>query len=452
MRIFLKASLILFIIGSSCQSNKDIKVINNQWASFRGPNAYGVMDNANIPTTFDSVTNIKWKTKIPGLGHSCPIIWDDYLFVTTAISGQKEEYLKIGLYGDIDAVNDTTVHQFKVYCLDKNTGEIIWEKLAHKGVPKTKRHTKASHANPTPATDGKHLVAFFGSDGMYCYTLNGDLLWSKDFGKMNAGPYNAPSFEWGFASSPVIHNDKIYVQCDYIGGSYIAVLDIKTGNEIWKTERGDVSTWSSPTVIEVNGKFQVVANGYKEIASYDAETGKKIWWMHGGGDAPVPTPILIHDLIFINNAHGKMSPIYAIKKTAKGDITLRDKETSNEHIAWSIKRGGSYMQSPLVYGNYLYNMRGNGLLSCFNAKTGELIYKEGTKPGCGITASGLASDGHLFFSTEKGDVYVIKAGPTYELVAKNSLGDIIMATPAISNGTMFFRTMNYVMAVSYTSL
>lgn len=444
---FTGSIVFIFLISHSLFSQESV---DRQWPSFRGSNAIGVMDNANLPKVWDvnENLNLKWKTPIPGLGHSCPIIWEDYLFVTTAISGNENEFLKVGLYGDIDPFEDSTVHQFRVYCLDKNNGKIIWDRLAHEGVPRTKRHPKASHANPTPATDGKYIVAFFGSDGLYCYDFKGKLIWSKDLGKLNAGPYTDPDVEWGFASSPIVYKGKVIIQCDYLGDSFLASIDVSTGKEDWRSKRDEISSWSSPTIIEVEGKAQIIVNGYKHIGAYDFETGKEIWWMQGGGDAPVPTPVFMHNLIFINSAHGKMSPIYAIKPDAKGDITLGEEETTNKYIAWSIKRGGAYMTSPLVYGDYLYNLVNNGLLSCFDARTGELMYKEPLKPGGGISASGIASDGKLFFTSELGDVFVVEAGPVYKLIANNPLGDICMSTPAISNGTLYFRTQHYVMAVA----
>ncbi len=444
---FFTLSITTFLFFQFVQAQDKPK---NNWPSFRGENASGIMDNVRIPILWnaDGNENLKWKTPIPGLGHSCPVVWDDYLFVTTAISGNEEEFLKVGLYGNIDPVEDSTIHQFKVFCLDKNSGKIIWERLAHEGIPRTKRHTKASHANPTPATDGNHLVAFFGSDGLYCYDFKGQLLWSKDLGILNAGPYTDPDVEWGFASSPIIYNGKVIVQCDFLGDSFLASLDVKTGKEIWRTQRDEISTWCTPTIIQVDGESQIIVNGYKHIGAYDFETGEAIWWMKGGGDAPVPTPVFAHNLIFINSAHGRMSPIYAIKPNATGDITLGDDETSNENIAWSILRGGAYMTSSLVYGDYLYNLKNNGLLSCFNARTGEMMYKEPLKPGGGISASGVASDGKLFFTSELGDVFVVEAGPIYKLLAKNPLGDICMSTPAISIGTMYFRTQHFVMAIA----
>jgi len=420
-----------------------------QWPGFRGPYAKGYIENAKTVSEWNLETgeNILWQTKIPGLGHSCPVIWDDKLFITTAISGSGEDYLKVGLYGDGDAVEDVSEHEFKVYCLDKNSGKIIWEKLAYKGVPAVKRHTKASHADCTPATDGNHLVAFFGSQGLYCFDLDGNLLWKKDLGVMNAGPYDAEGYEWGFSSSPVIHKGKVIVQCDFLGDCFLAAYDVKDGNLIWRTPRDEVSTWCTPTVFEKDGKTQIVVNGWKHMGGYDFETGEEIWKMSGGGDVPTPTPVIAYDLIFINNAHGRYSPIYAVKINAKGDITLGENELTNESIVWSIKRGGAYMQTPLIYGDYLYNLRGNGSLSVFKATSGELLYRQSLGSVGGFTASGVAANGLTYWSSERGDVFVVKAGPEFELVARNSMNDILMASPAISEDVMYFRAQKSVIAV-----
>jgi len=439
--------LSLISISGLTLSQKDYTV---QWPGFRGPYGRGVMDNVSTPVTWntESGENIKWKTGIPGLGHSCPVIWDDYVFITTAISGSGKDSLKIGLYGNIDMVGDISVHEFKVYCLDKNTGEIIWERLSHKGVPKTRRHTKSSQANSTVATDGKHLLALFGSEGLFCYDFDGNLLWKKDFGVINAGPKENPDVEWGFGSSPVIYKDKFVIQCDVTGKDFLGLYEINTGRKIWEVSRDDVATWGSPAIIEEDGMTQIVVNGFRHMGGYDFKTGKEIWKMSGGGDAPVPTPVIAHDLIFINNAHGRYSPIYAVRPDAKGDITLHIDSTTNEFIAWSIKRGGSYMLTPLIYGDYLYNLRKNGFLTCFQATTGIEIYKQSLGVSGGVTASGIASEGKLYFTSEKGNVFVIEAGPTYKLLSKNSMGDICMATPAISEGVLFFRTKSFLIAVS----
>jgi len=421
---------------------------NEQWPGFRGPWGCGFIENAKTATSWSVgiFKGVKWKTPIPGLGHSSPVIWDNYLFVTTAANSKNSESLKVGLYGDIGEANDNLEHEFKVYCLDKYTGKILWERLAHKGIPKSKRHTKASQANCTPATDGKYLVVNFGSEGLYCYDFKGELIWKKDLGLLAPGPYSDPGVEWGYASSPVIFKDKIIVQCDIPKTPYITVLDLATGNEIWKTSRGDeVSTWCTPAIYSKNGITQVIANGYTHMCGYEFETGKEIWKLRNGGDAPAPTPIIANDLIYLNSAHGKYSPIFAVRPNAKGDITLAPDSTKNQYIVWSIKRGGAYMQTPLIYQGYLYNLNVNGQLTCFDALTGEVKYKESLNEA--FTASGIAADGKLYFSSEEGNIYVVKAGPAFQLLAKNDLRDICMATPAISGNTLFFRTQHALIAI-----
>ena len=443
--IFIQIALFLnfFVFG---QTN-----YTKQWPQFRGPYGSGIMDSTNLPDhwNIESGKNIKWEIDIPGLGHSSPVIWNEKLFLTTAISGSGIDSLKVGLYGDIDEVNDRSIHEFRVYCINKYTGTIIWERLAHEGIPKTKRHTKSSYANPTPATDGEYVVAFFGSDGLYCYTIDGKLVWQKDFGKMNAGPYTDPDVEWGFGSSPIIHEGRVIVQCDFLGEGFIASLNIKTGKEIWRTPRDEISTWSTPNLYQSGTYKQIVVNGWKHMGGYDFETGKEIWRLSGGGDAPVPMPVIGHDLIYIHNAHGRYSPIYAIKPDAKGDITLAKDSSSNKYIVWSIRRGGAYMPTILIYGDYLYNLQMNGALSCYYALSGKLIYKK-VIPGAygGITASGICSDGKLYYCTERGEVFIVKTGSEFKLIARNSLNDIIMATPAISENTLFFRTSHHLVAVS----
>lgn len=423
---------------------------DGNWPQFRGSNASGVAEGNPLPARWDVAKNenIVWKAATPGLGFSSPVIWGDQVFLTTSVSeGDKQASIKVGLYGDIAPVTDDTPQSFRVLCLDKSTGKILWDKEAYKGVPKIKRHTKASHANCSPATDGKHVVAFFGSEGLYCYSTSGDLLWKQDFGVLDSGYYVVPAAQWGFASSPVIHGDKVLLQCDVQKDSFVAALNLKDGSIAWKTPRDEVPTWSTPTVHVASGRSQMIVNGYKRIAGYDLTNGKEIWWMKGGGDIPVPTPIVAHNLIYITNAHGALAPIYAIRPTAEGDISLNPDETSNSHIAWAHLRTGNYMQTPLVYGDLLYACRDSGILACYDAKTGEKKYRERLADGTGFTASPVAGDGKIYFTSEEGDVYVVKTGEKYELLGKNAIGDISMATPAISDGTIFFRTRGHLIAV-----
>lgn len=424
---------------------------NVNWPAFRGANANGVAEDYPTPTTWnvEEDKNIKWKTAIPGLGHSCPIIWEDRIYVTTAISGMKDPFLKVGLYGNIAAVEDSTVHQWQLLALDKNSGKILWQKTGVEAVPRVKRHTKASHANSTPATDGKHIVTFFGSEGLFCYNMKGEELWKVDLGDLDSGYFKVPQAQWGFASSPIIYQDKVIVQCDVQKNSFIAAFDIKNGKELWRTSRNEVPTWGSPTVYSKNGQTQVIVNGWKQIGSYDIETGKEVWWLRGGGDIPVPTPVLGHDLVFIANAHGGMSPIYAIRLNARGDISLKDDTSANEFIAWSQPRNGAYMQTPLIYGDTIYSCTNSGVLNCYDAKTGERHYKQRLGGGrTGFTASPVAADGKIYFASEEGDIYVVQAGPEFKLLAENPMAEICMATPAISEGVLFIRTQKHLVAVA----
>lgn len=423
------------------------------WPSFRGDHAKGIAEGYSMPVEWsvEDSENILWKTPIPGLAHSSPIIWGDQLFVTTAVSTESDPSLKVGLYGNIESINEDVVHEWKLYSLNKNSGEVLWQRTAHEGVPEVKRHPKSTHANPTPATDGEHVVAFFGSEGLYCYDLEGELLWKKDLGVLKSGFFQAPSAEWGFASSPILHEGMVIIQSDVLGDSFLAAFDLDDGREIWRAERRDVPTWSTPTVYGEGEDAQLIVNGWKHIGAYDVATGEKLWWMEGGGDIPVPTPVVSYPLVFITNAHGPAAPIFAVRLNAEGDITLPDGESSNESIAWSVDRGGAYMQTPLVYGDYLYNCRDNGVLSCYRAVTGERLYRERLGGGTsGFSASPVAADGKIYFTSEVGEVYVVAAGPELELLAVNSLDEIAMATPAISEGVLYFRTRHHVIAVGNT--
>ena len=428
------------------------------WPSFRGANANGIAATTT-PTTWnvERSENIAWKQAIPGLGHSSPIIWEDRLFITTAINQRTPGELKVGLYGDPASADDNDVQQWQVLCLNKRSGEILWQQTAHEGVPKLKRHPKATHANCTMATNGKSVVAFFGSEGLYCYDLNGHLRWQKDWGTLRTSPmvYNdAPeptgvTLEWGFASSPIIYGNRVFVQCDVLTNGFVAALNLEDGKEVWRTKRDDTATWSTPNICLEGPRPQLVVNGWKHMGGYDLNTGEEIWRMSGGGDCPVPTPVVWHDLIFFMSAHGPRSPIYAVRTDARGDVSLPKGSSTNQYVAWSMLRGGSYMQTPLVYGNYLYSCHVDGVLSCFQASTGKLIYKGrlGTG-GEGFTASPVASEGKLYFTSERGSVFVVRPGAEFTVLATNQMGEVCMATPAISEATLFFRTQNHIIAVA----
>ncbi len=420
------------------------------WPSFRGIDARGIGLGAEPPITWDVTggQQVRWRVPIAGLGHSSPVVWGDTVCATTAVSGTPDAELKVGLYGDITSVQDATEHRWDVMCFDTASGALRWQRTAKTGVPQVKRHPKSTHASSTLATDGRHLVAFFGSEGLYAYDLDGRLLWQKDFGLLDSGFFMVPDAQWGFASSPVIHDGRVIVQADVQKGSFVAAFDVRTGRELWRTPRADVPTWSTPAVVTFGGREQVVVNGWKHIGGYDLETGEEIWRMIGGGDIPVPTPIVADDLVFITNAHGKAAPIYAVRPTASGDITLEDGASSSTHIAWSYMRDGAYMQTPIAYEGLLYVCRDNGVLSVFDAKTGTRHYQSRLGDGrTGFSASPVAAAGRVYFTSEDGDVFVVKAGTTFEILARNPLGEVAMATPAISDGRFIFRTRGHLVSI-----
>lgn len=440
--------VVIIIFLSSGTLNSQVKA-DRQWPSFRGYLANGVLDNANLPDTFDpgKMINVRWKIEIPGLGLSSPVIWDNKLFITTAVSKSDKEGFKTGLYGNIEPVQDSSIHEWKVICLDKNTGKTIWEKTAYQGIPKMKRHPKSTHANTSVATDGSHVVAFFGSEGLFCYDMNGKLIWQKNFGVLRSVFFAVKSAEWEFASSPLIYNGVLIIQCDVLENSFVAAFDVKTGKELWKTQRDEYPGWCTPNVYTNEGKAYVALNGYKHRGGYDLETGKEIWKMSGGGDIQIPTPILGNGLIYFNSAHGRYAPILAIKTSAVGDITLKENETSNEYIKWSTPRGGSYMHTLLLYNNRLYNANWNGIVVCLDPITGKEIYNAKLGKTKSFIASPVASDGKIYIVDEEGTVFILKDGDTFNLLAEIPLKDNCLTAPSITDGMIYFRTQKYLFAV-----
>ena len=436
-------TLSLFLVTAS------LTVANAQnWPQFRGPGATGVVEGPARPVKWDAATsqNVRWKTPIPGLSHASPVVWGDKVFVVSALSSGKDE-TRFGLYGDVKPVKDDPQHTYKVYALDKATGRILWERVAFEGIPKVKRHPKSSHAAATPVTDGKYLIVNFGSEGLYAYDLNGALLWQKDLGVLDAGWFYDVDYQWEYGSSPIIYKNMVIVQADIQKNSFIAAYDLKTGKELWKTPREELPSWGSPTVYEGKQRPELITVGPKAIRGYDPATGKELWHLGPMSEITTPTPFVAHDLIFVTSGYTPIQPIYAIRPGGNGDLTLQEGKDSSEFIAWSKQRGGPYMPTPIVYGDLLYTCSNQGVLTAYNAKTGERVYQErlgGT--GAAFTASPVASDGKIYLPSEDGDVFVVKAGPKYELLAKNPVGEVMMATPAISDGLLIVRTVTHLYA------
>ena len=450
MRVLLPSAAALAMLMLQGVSGTTAPRPGVDWPQFRGIRASGIDERHPAPSSWDASKNqlVRWKTPIPGLGHASPVIWGDTLYIATSISGQKDAGLKVGYYGDIDPVKDETPHEWRVYALDKKTGKVQWQRTALTAVPKIKRHMKATHANSTLATDGERIIAFFGSEGLHAFDMKGAPIWTKDLGVLDAGYYVAPEAQWETGSSPILHEGVVVVQADVQKGSFLAAFDAKDGKELWRKTRDDVPTWSTPTVHQVNGRTHLLVNGMRHVGAYDFKTGEEIWKLSGGGDIPIPTPVVSDGLIYITNWHGLMAPVYAIRDTASGDVSLKDGADKNDAVAWSYRRGGGYLCTPLVYRGILYVVAYNGVLTAYDARTGEKYFTQRLADGTSaFTSSPVAADGKVYFASEDGRVFVLKAGKTYELAATNDMGATTLATPAFSEGLMFWRTQGEVIAI-----
>ena len=425
-------------------------VKQQNWPAFRGEGNAGTADGQHPPVRWDAVkdNNMRWKTYIPGLAHASPVVWKNDVFLITACSSDTTAEYRVGLFGDTDPANDTSWHAWKIYCLDRISGVIKWEKKAYEGIPRVKRHVKASQANSSPVTNGEYVVALFGSEGMVCYDLKGNEKWRKDLGKLDAGWFFNDATQWGHSSSPVIYKNTVILQADRSEHSFIAAYDLKTGNEVWNTPREEISSWGTPAIVKGKTRDELVTNATRFIRGYDPATGKELWRLTPNSEITVGSPVFADSLIFVTAGYPPVQPVYAIKTGAEGDISIPDSAAYGKYIQWRKKRGGTYMPSPIVYNGYLYTLSNSGQLICYQAATGEIRYKETIKNGGAFTASPVIADGKIYCTSEEKGVFVVRAGPEYELLSVNPVGEICMATPAISLGMIFVRGQHHLFCFS----
>ncbi len=427
------------------------------WPSFRGPSASGVSDGQNLPDEWSAADghNILWRTAITGLGHSSPIVWGNRIFLTTASSEGAEPDFKPGLYGDGNSTDDhQKQHRWELLAIDRLSGAIEWRRTTHHGKPRTARHPKASHATPTAATNGRLVVAYFGSEGVHAYTVEGRQLWSRDLGVIDAGAYNAAVYQWGVASSPILWHDLVILQCDGQGEDFLIALDQATGLTRWRAARDEWPSWSTPTVIDNGTSVEVVTNAPKFIRGYDPASGDELWRLGPSSDITTPTPIFADGLIVVTSGRRPVKPLHVLRPGGRGDLTAGEGEAlgSHQQVAWSQLRVGSYIPTPLAYRGLLYILNNDGTLAVFRLATGEEFYRQRIPHGGGgFSGSPVAADGKLYLASEDGDIFVVRAGESFELIAQNSLDEVIMTTPALAAGAMYVRGRRHLFAIGSAS-
>ncbi len=420
------------------------------WPSFRGPNASGIADGQHLPDSWDvkTGTHVLWRTPIPGLAHSSPIVWGDRIFLTSAISSRGKATFKPGLYGDGDASDDRSTHKWVLYAIDKRTGTIAWERVAFEGAPRNKRHIKSTYASGSPATDGRIVVAWFGSQGVFAYDVNGNHIWTVDLGRVDMGAYDIPSYEWGPASSPIIWSGMVILQVDTQADSFLLALDAETGKTVWKTDRQELPSWGTPTVVSTPAGDELVTNASNYIRGYDPRTGKELWKLGGSSKITAPTPFGADGLIVIASGRGPERPIFVVRSGARGDLTLAKNQSSSDTVAWSKTGRGSYMPTPLAYRGILYVLNNNGVFDAYELETGTEVYRQRLEPiGSGFSASPVAADGRLYLTSEDGDIIIVSAGGEFKRLGACSMGELVMATPALSDGVMYVRGVSNLFAI-----
>ena len=446
------------------------------WASWRGPENDG-MARGDAPVVWDESANVQWEATIPGRGHSSPVVWGDQIFVTTAVqigspntssqgaptgtrpvgnpaaghpdvitpsgraaggihSGGGQAFRGGGRFPHGDS-GPQAAHRLLLLSIDKTTGKVLWERTTIEATPHEGFHQQyGSFASHSPVTDGEHVFAYFGSRGVYCYDLRGNLIWNKNLGQMNK------ILQFGEGTPIVLHDDRVIIKFDHEGESFIVALNKATGDELWRTARNEITSWSPPLVVDHGGRKQVVVAATQKVRSYDFETGGLIWEVAGLGRNQIPAPVHQDDMVYVMS--GFMAPnLMAIRLDGLGDLTGTDA------IVWSNKQANAYTPSPVLFDNQLYVLTDSGVLTNFNATTGDVHYRQRLPGAANFKASPIGANGKLYLSSEEGNVFVVKMGPEFELLATNTIDDVILvATPAIAGGAIFLRSQTSLYRIS----
>ena len=427
-------ALALFVLSSPLSGQQA------SWPMFRGPNATGLAPGAP-PETWDATAGrgVQWKTRLPGAGHSSPIVWGDRVFVTAAVSASDRPIDRATTTGRA-TVKDDGPQRWLLMALDRSSGRVLWERMASEGEPRIGRHPKASQANSTPATDGRHVVAYFGSQGIYTYDVDGRLLWSKDLGVIDVGYAGIPEYQWGTATSPLIHDGLVFIQADTQQDSFIAAFDLATGREVWRHAREELPSWTTPVIADAPGGAVLVSSSPKFIRGLDPATGRELWRVADDTEVKVPTPVVDGGLVVASGGAPRGRPFMAIRPGRE--------VTPAERVAWTAPKGSPYTPTPIIVDGLLYILADNGVLSCFDLATGEAVYQQRVAPdGGSYSASPVAADGRLYLASEDGAIQVVKTGREFELLANNPMGEVLMATPAIAGDTLIVRGSTHLFAI-----
>jgi outer membrane protein assembly factor BamB len=410
---------------------------SDRWPQFRGPQAGVAVDDPALPDTWSPTRNVAWKLPVPGSGWSSPVVWGDHIFITSVVSEGEVELPKLGLYSSGERPTPTETHRWMVYDIDFRTGRIRWAREAHHAIPRGPKHVKNTYATETPVTDGERVYAYFGNVGVFVFDFAGKPLWSTEFDAVSLRS------GWGTAASPVLYGDRLIIVNDNDSQSFITAFDKRTGRPLWRVNREEGTNWSTPFVWEHDRDVEIVTSGTRGVRSYDVD-GQLRWQLKGMSSITAPTPFAKQGLLYVMSGFpgDGLRPVYAIRPGATGDISLKEDETSNNHVAWSNRLLGTYITTPLVYGDFYYTLLDRGLFLCHDAKTGHQVYGRQRLTAGGFTASMWAYNGKIFALSEEGDTYVIQAGPEFKVLGKNPLDEITLATPAVAQGSVIIRTLS----------
>jgi outer membrane protein assembly factor BamB len=415
------------------------------WPGWRG-DGRGISPEKNLPLTWSEKEGVQWKTPIPGAGHSSPIVWGSRVFVSTAVAQDPNvQTFRGGVYmGGNNSRPDASEHAYRLICLDAEGGNVLWSKDVARQMPKTRRHIKNTYASETPVTDGKYVFVSFGPVGLYAIDFDGNVVWQRDLGPMPR------QRGWGTASSPILFRNTVIVNCDSDGESYIAAFDRTNGEPVWRTERKEGASWGTPFLFESEGRTTIVTNASRRTRGYEAATGRLLWEGPGGSMITVPSPVATQGPVFLSSGHDLLShrPILAVRPQAAGDITPSAGRSHSQGVAWSHGAGGPYVTSPLALDEYLYVPQDKGSLTCYEARTGQIVYEQqqlGNRTT--ITASAVAADGKIYVQTEGGECYVVKPGAAFEILAVNKLDEVFCASPAVSAGKLYLRGLRHLYCI-----